>query len=171
MPFKFIHTADLHFDSPLRSLALKDPELADIIAVASRRAFGKIVELCLELKADALLISGDTYDGEVASAKKRRLPRREIPAIERIRHPGLHDPRQPRRRVQNFKARSASRQRACIQGQESYGRDRRPRGCGPRRQLQLEACARLAASQVPEAEAGPLQYRHAAYQLGGIGQP
>ena len=69
MPFKFIHTADLHFDSPLRSLALKDPELADIIAVASRRAFGKIVDLCLELKADALLISGDTYDGEVASAK------------------------------------------------------------------------------------------------------
>ena len=69
MPFKFIHTADLHFDSPLRSLALKDPELADIVAVASRRAFGKIVDLCLELKADALLVSGDTYDGEVASAK------------------------------------------------------------------------------------------------------
>ena len=35
--------------------------------------------------------------------EKRHLPRREIPAIERIRHQCLHDPRQPRRRVQNFK--------------------------------------------------------------------
>ena len=36
LPFKFSRTVDLHFDSPLWSLALKDPELVDTIAVVSR---------------------------------------------------------------------------------------------------------------------------------------
>lgn len=69
MAFKFIHTADLHFDSPLRSLALKDPDLADLVSTASRKALGRIVDLCLRARADALLISGDAFDGQVESAK------------------------------------------------------------------------------------------------------
>lgn len=28
MPFRFVHTADIHLDSPLRSLALRDRGLA-----------------------------------------------------------------------------------------------------------------------------------------------
>lgn len=69
MAFKFIHTADLHFDSPLRSLALKDPDLANLVATASRKTLGRIVDLCLDTRADALLISGDAFDGQVESAK------------------------------------------------------------------------------------------------------
>ena len=69
MAFKFIHTADLHFDSPLRSLALKDPDLADLVSTASRKALGRIVDLCLRARADALLVSGDAFDGQVESAK------------------------------------------------------------------------------------------------------
>ncbi|HEV7309573.1 exonuclease SbcCD subunit D [Ensifer sp.] len=67
MPFRFVHTADLHLDSPLRSLALRNAELAEIVRGASRRALVKIVDLCLAEKVDALLIAGDLYDGSQTS--------------------------------------------------------------------------------------------------------
>ena len=72
MPFRFVHTADLHLDSPLRSLSLRDPALADLIGDASRRALSAIVDLCLEERVDALLIAGDLYDGEQTSMKTAR---------------------------------------------------------------------------------------------------
>ena len=34
MAFRFVHTADVHLDSPLRSLALRDPEIAEVIGNA-----------------------------------------------------------------------------------------------------------------------------------------
>lgn len=67
--FRFVHAADLHLDSPLRSLALRDPELAALIGAATRRALTKIVDLCLHEKVDALLLAGDLYDGEQTSMK------------------------------------------------------------------------------------------------------
>lgn len=69
MAFRFVHTADVHLDSPLRSLALKDPELADVVANATRSAFVATVDLCLEENVDALLIAGDLYDGKLRSMK------------------------------------------------------------------------------------------------------
>ena len=36
LTFRFIHTADLHLDSPLKTLALRDPELGAVIANATR---------------------------------------------------------------------------------------------------------------------------------------
>jgi exonuclease SbcD len=70
--FRFVHAADLHLDSPLRSLALRDPALADLIGNATRRAFTGIVRICLEERVDALLLSGDLYDGEQTSMKTAR---------------------------------------------------------------------------------------------------
>ncbi|WP_426239899.1 metallophosphoesterase family protein [Pararhizobium sp. DWP1-1-3] len=67
MPFRFVHTADLHLDSPLRSLALKNPELAELVRGATRTALARIVDLCLEESVDALLIAGDLYDGSQTS--------------------------------------------------------------------------------------------------------
>lgn len=72
MSFRFVHTADLHLDSPLRSLALRDPELAALIGDATRRALATIVDLCLEERVDALLIAGDLYDREQTSMKTAR---------------------------------------------------------------------------------------------------
>ena len=69
MPFRFVHTADLHLDSPLRSLALADPELAERVGAATRTALSRIVDLCLAEKAAALLIAGDLYDGGETSMK------------------------------------------------------------------------------------------------------
>lgn len=67
MPFRFVHTADLHLDSPLRSLALKNPDLADLVRGATRTALARIVDLCLAENVDALLIAGDLYDGSQTS--------------------------------------------------------------------------------------------------------
>ncbi|WP_457584324.1 metallophosphoesterase family protein [Ensifer canadensis] len=67
MPFRFVHTADLHLDSPLRSLALRNADLADIVRGATRQALVRIVDLCLAEEVDALLIAGDLYDGSQTS--------------------------------------------------------------------------------------------------------
>ena len=36
MAFRFVHTADVHLDSPLRTLALREPALAELIGGAPR---------------------------------------------------------------------------------------------------------------------------------------
>jgi DNA repair protein SbcD/Mre11 len=72
MAFRFVHTADVHLDSPLATLALRDPQLADLIGGATRKAFVAVIDLCLSEQADALLIAGDLYDGEQTSMKTAR---------------------------------------------------------------------------------------------------
>ncbi len=69
MPFHFVHTADIHLDSPLRSLALRDPDIADLIGDATRQAFERTIDLCLDERVDALMIAGDLYDGGQTSIK------------------------------------------------------------------------------------------------------
>ncbi|SMC98472.1 DNA repair exonuclease [Rhizobium sp. RU36D] len=72
MPFRFIHTADLHLDSPLRSLSLRNPDLAGLIGDSTRRALVSIVDLALEEQIDAVIIAGDLYDGDQTSMKTAR---------------------------------------------------------------------------------------------------
>lgn len=72
MAYRFVHAADIHLDSPLRSLALRDADLAELIGNATRRAFVRIIDLCLDEQVDALLIAGDLYDGDQTSMKTAR---------------------------------------------------------------------------------------------------
>ncbi|RIA55433.1 metallophosphoesterase family protein [Dichotomicrobium thermohalophilum] len=65
MGFRFLHTADIHLDSPLKTLALRDAELGAHIRGATRRAFAGIVDICLEQQLDALVIAGDLYDRDI----------------------------------------------------------------------------------------------------------
>jgi exonuclease SbcD len=37
--YRFVHPADVHLDSPLRSLALRDPRVAEFVGDASRKVF------------------------------------------------------------------------------------------------------------------------------------
>lgn len=69
MAFRFVHTADIHLDSPLRSLAFRKADLANIVETATRTAFSRTVDLCIETEAEALLIAGDLYDGSSTSMK------------------------------------------------------------------------------------------------------
>lgn len=65
LAFRFLHTADLHLDSPLKSLGLRDETLRAEVLNATRTAFSHIIETCIARKLDALLIAGDLYDGEI----------------------------------------------------------------------------------------------------------
>ena len=65
---RILHTADVHLDSPLRSLALRHPELRDLVQTATRTAFTRIVDTALEKNVAALLIAGDLFDGKERSA-------------------------------------------------------------------------------------------------------
>jgi DNA repair protein SbcD/Mre11 len=72
MPFRFIHTADLHLDSPLRSLALRNSDLAELIGDATRQALASIVDISIDEQVNALIIAGDLYDGDQTSMKTAR---------------------------------------------------------------------------------------------------
>lgn len=78
---RFVHTADLHLDSPLRTLAMRNPALAELVENATLTALIRTVDFCIEQSVHALLIAGDLYDGDqksmhtaaVLTAQMRRL--------------------------------------------------------------------------------------------------
>lgn len=61
---KFIHTADIHLDSPLKGLEVHDDAPVEEIRGATRRAFDNLIDLALEEEVDFILIAGDLYDGD-----------------------------------------------------------------------------------------------------------
>jgi len=66
---RILHTADLHLDSPLKSLALRDESMRDVVQTATRAALVRIVDTALSERVAALLIAGDLFDGAARSAK------------------------------------------------------------------------------------------------------
>lgn len=97
---RFIHAADLHLDSPLHSVALRDPSLGARLALASRGVLTRIVDLAIEQKVDALVLAGDVFDGaepDLAArshlmAELARLGRADIPTVViRGNHDALMD--------------------------------------------------------------------------------
>jgi DNA repair exonuclease SbcCD nuclease subunit len=94
---RFIHTADLHLDSPFRGLAETSPSLRDTLQSATLGALDRVVDHTIKSKADFLIIAGDLYDSKdrslraLVSFRKQmeRLAERHIPVF--IVH-GNHDP-------------------------------------------------------------------------------
>ncbi|MFO8126535.1 exonuclease SbcCD subunit D [Yoonia sp.] len=83
---KLLHTADVHLDSPLTSLALRDESLRESIQSATRSAFVQIIDTSLAENVDALLIAGDLYDGAQRSAKTAAFLTGQL---ERLRTAGI----------------------------------------------------------------------------------
>ncbi len=61
---KFIHTADIHLDSPLHRLEAYEGAPVEEIRQASRRAFENLIDLAVEEAVDFVLIAGDLFDGD-----------------------------------------------------------------------------------------------------------
>ncbi len=61
---KFIHSADIHLDSPLRGLQYYEGAPVESIRGATRQAFKNLVALAISEEVDFILIAGDLYDGE-----------------------------------------------------------------------------------------------------------
>jgi len=66
---KILHTADVHLDSPLRSLALRNFELRETVAAASRSSFSQLLDFAISEGVAAILIAGDLFDGKERSAR------------------------------------------------------------------------------------------------------
>lgn len=97
--FKFIHTADIHLDSPLRGLESYPGAPTERLRIATRQAFDRVVDLCLEEQVDFLIVAGDLFDSDVkdfhsaleAAAQLRRLDQANVPVYLIL---GNHDSRE-----------------------------------------------------------------------------
>jgi len=61
---RFIHTADIHLDSPLHGLERYEGAPVEQIRGASRQAFLRLVQCAIDEEVDFLIIAGDVYDGD-----------------------------------------------------------------------------------------------------------
>lgn len=66
LPFRFLHTGDLHLDSPLQGLSAEaPPEVLPVLRNATTDAWRAIVRLAIDEAVDFVLVAGDVF--EVAS--------------------------------------------------------------------------------------------------------
>jgi DNA repair exonuclease SbcCD nuclease subunit len=63
MTFKFLHTADIHLDSPLLGLSAYEGAPAERLRAATREAFVNVVNLAIEEEVAFVVVAGDLYDG------------------------------------------------------------------------------------------------------------
>ena len=60
---KFLHTADIHLDSPLVGLAAYQDAPVQQLRTVTRDAFSRLVDAAIEEEVDFMVIAGDLYDG------------------------------------------------------------------------------------------------------------
>jgi exonuclease SbcD len=85
---RFIHTADIHLDSPLRGLSAYQDAPAEQLRGATREAFRQLITTAIDERVDFMVIAGDLYDGDWPDfntglffcAEMGRLQRAGIPA-------------------------------------------------------------------------------------------
>ena len=92
---KFVHIADMHFDSPFVNLSDKDI-MGDLRRLEQRKAFKKVIEYIKENDIKYLFISGDLYEHKYV--KKSTIEYinnlfKEIPETKILISPGNHDPK------------------------------------------------------------------------------
>lgn len=94
--FRFLHAADLHLGSPFSGLAIKDREIAERFARATRAAFSELVTQAIAAEVAFAVIAGDIYDGEWRDNSIGLFFNREIARLDRAGIPvfllkGNHD--------------------------------------------------------------------------------
>ena len=64
MRFRFVHTGDLHLDSPFLGLGQAVPErIATALRDATLHSWDRIVRLAIDSKVDGVLVAGDVFEG------------------------------------------------------------------------------------------------------------
>ena len=71
-PFRFVHAADLHIDSPFEGLAQVDDAMAERLWASTFEAYTNLVDLCISEQAGFLVIAGDVYDGADRGVRAQR---------------------------------------------------------------------------------------------------
>ena len=91
---KFVHIADIHFDSPFVNLSDKE-NLGDIKRLEQRKVFKKVIEYIKENEIPYLFIAGDVYEQKYIRKSTIEYINglfQEIPNTHIFISPGNHDP-------------------------------------------------------------------------------
>ncbi len=91
---KFIHIADIHFDSPFINLSDRE-NLGDMKRLEQRRVFKKVIEYIKENHIEFLFIAGDLYEHQYIRKSTIEYINnlfKEIPETKIYISPGNHDP-------------------------------------------------------------------------------
>ena len=91
---KFVHVADIHFDSPFINLSDRE-NLGDIKRLEQRKVFKKVIEYIKENAVDFLFIAGDLYEQQYIRKSTIEYINelfKEIPNTKIYISPGNHDP-------------------------------------------------------------------------------
>ena len=92
---KFVHIADMHFDSPFTTLSDKG-NLGEQRRLEQRKIFKKVIEYIKENKIEYLFISGDLYENQYVKLSTIEYINnlfKEIPETQIFISPGNHDPK------------------------------------------------------------------------------
>ncbi len=68
---RLLVSADIHLGSPIRSVALRNPDLCDRLKQASRDTFSRIIGLAISEQVDVLVLAGDIFDNGYPDLKSR----------------------------------------------------------------------------------------------------
>lgn len=91
---KFIHIADIHFDSPFVNLTDRE-SLGDLKRLEQRKVFKKVIDYIKENHIEMLFISGDLYEQKYIRKSTIEYINnlfKEIPNTKIFISPGNHDP-------------------------------------------------------------------------------
>jgi len=80
---KFVHAADIHLDSPLLALSRQDARQVERMRRATRDAFTRMIDLCIEQEAALLVLAGDLYDHDCPNMQIAVFLRGELRRLER----------------------------------------------------------------------------------------
>lgn len=80
---RFIHTADLHLDSPFAGLNHLPDYLVKALRESPFRAFQNIIETAISQKVDFIIIAGDLFDGENRNLRTQVRFRSEMERLDR----------------------------------------------------------------------------------------
>ncbi len=83
---RFIHTADLHLDSPFLGLNQLPEKLFRRLQESTFTAFERVVDAAIKKDVDFVLVAGDLFDGEDRSIKAQARLRRQL---QRLKEKGI----------------------------------------------------------------------------------
>ena len=98
MGLRFVHTGDLHLDSPFLGIGQAVPErVAAALRDATLRSWDRIVELAIDQRVNAVLVAGDVFEGANRTLRAQVAFRDGLERLARERIPsfvvtGNHDP-------------------------------------------------------------------------------
>ena len=95
-PIRFLHTADLHLDSPFKGMAAAGPDELARLQQSTFAAFDRFIAYAVKERPDFIVIVGDLYDGEDRSLRAQIRFQQGMQQLQKVNIPvylsyGNHD--------------------------------------------------------------------------------